>query len=35
MVEDNLTQLKTMQFILGMITDEKRLRGTRQQPTDK
>jgi hypothetical protein len=25
-VEDNLTELETIQFILSMITDEKRLR---------
>jgi hypothetical protein len=33
-VENNMTELETMQFILSMITDEERLR-ERDKPTDK
>lgn len=33
-VEDNLTELETMQFILGMITDEEQLR-KRDEPTNR
>ena len=32
--EDNLTELETMHFILGMITDEEQL-GKRDEPTNK
>jgi hypothetical protein len=33
-VENNMTELETMQFILSMITDEERLR-ERDKPTNK